>query len=360
MAAILQDPNNIWGPAIGNIGNVLGQALGQGLQQRREAMQMQQLLEGLGITTPNNQPSNQPNISSPVMEDNLTPRRESTSLNPNAILGLGLKYPNLAKLAQQQQINQQRQFESERTFQQKEGAKGKERIDSLRESIPRKRMALDTARLAVESGNVGAFSKANLAQIFNRPELQTAEGAALVTASKENLLSNMSRVSARAQNQWFERRLNEMFPKIGQSMEANLTTQEILEGEFLLNELLVKAADKIAAQDVQQYGYERGDIEKRALKEIEPVEREIFNRQVYRMKELSEKERGIKKIQREVGKQVIKGTPLTLQMANLYIQKYGDLEKALQVAKKNGYKIPTVEEIRFFNARPENLREAFQ
>ena len=263
--------------------------------------------------------------------------------------------------AQRAQLEQEKrtgkQFIEERKFQAKRGEEGEKRIGAVQEGLVKKRMALDMARGAVESDNVGQFSKANLAQRLGIPELQTAQGAQLITASKENLLSNMSRVSARAQNVWFEKRLNDMFPKIGQSKEANLTVQEMLEGEELLDEALVSKYQELEDQDMEKYGYPKGDLEKRARKEIEPLEEKIFERTSYRMRQLEEDQAGAKAIQRRVGKEVMNGTPLTIGMANMYIRKFGDVKQALSAAKKNGYRIPSKEDIIFYEKAPRQARK---
>ena len=63
----------------------------------------------------------------------------------------------------------------------------------------------------------------------------------------------------------------------------------------------------------------------------------------------------VSSIKKEVGKKVIKGTPLTLSMAKLYKDKFGD--KALEVAKENGYLIPTYEDYQSYQSRPREFRE---
>jgi hypothetical protein len=45
-------------------------------------------------------------------------------------------------------------------------------------------------------------------------------------------------------------------------------------------------------------------------------------------------------------------------MAKLYKDKYG--QNAFQIAKKNGYYIPTLEEFQLFQQRPQEFREGFE
>jgi hypothetical protein len=268
-------------------------------------------------------------------------------------------YGQMAKneLDSQKNMEEQerRQSENDRTFHTKYSQKSVEEADKLRASIPKLENAMDYARNAIESGSVGAFSMANLGEILKIPALQTAKGSQLVTASKENLLGNMSRVSSRGQNQWFEQRLNSMFPRIGQSQEANLSALEILESESAMERAYLDEFDRIQDEDIEKYGYERKDIAKRAHAAVKPYENFIFNRSNYRLKELEEREEGASNLKQKVGKNVIKGTPLTLTMASLYKQKFGD--KALQVAEKNGYTIPTRDEFEAYQKRPREFRQ---
>jgi hypothetical protein len=227
--------------------------------------------------------------------------------------------------------------------------------DKLRDTIPKKEMALNFARDAIETGNLEYFSPDKLADVLGIDLFRTAKGAQLITAGKENLLSNMGRVSARAQNQWFEQRLNSMFPKIGQSDEANLTVEEMLEGELALDKAYLDEFDRLSAEDEKNYGFERKDISKRAHQALKPLEKHILQRTSFRMKEIEEMEGGLGKLKAQVGKKVSKGTPLTMAMAKLYKDKFGD--KARKVAEENGYSIPTIEEYKAYQQRPQEFRE---
>lgn len=249
-----------------------------------------------------------------------------------------------------------KKFESERSYQTQFSKTAEEQANKLREAIPKKQMALSFARDAVESGDLSFLSPDKLADITGIDAFRSAKGAQLITAGKENLLSNMSRVSARGQNMWFEKRLSSMFPKIGQSPEANLIVQEMLEGELSLDKAYLEEFDRLAEQDQQQYGFVKKDISKRAQAAVKPREKEIMKRTSYRLKELEEREKGIEKLRKQVGKKVVKGTPLTAQMAILYKEKFGD--KAHDVAKKAGYDIPTFEEFQIYQKRPDEYMES--
>ncbi|SRR6266851_640852 len=256
---------------------------------------------------------------------------------------------------QKQKAEQRKTFESERSYHTQFSKGIEEKVEKMRESIPRKESALNLSRNAVETGNVEYFSPDKLADATGIDLFRTSKGAQLITAGKENLLSNMARTSAKAQNIWFEQRLNSMFAKIGQSVEANLTTQEMLEGELAMDKAYQEMYDRMSTQDESEFGFVKKDIDKRVHNAIKDQEKTIFNRTNYRLRELEEQEMGIEKLRDKVGKNAIKGTPLTLSMAKLYKDKFG--ENALVVAKKNGYYIPTLEEFQSFRERPQEFRE---
>lgn len=247
------------------------------------------------------------------------------------------------------------EFDRERSYHTQFSKEAEKEVEGLRSSLPKKQMALQFARDAIESGELDYFSKDKLADATGIDLFRTSKGAQLVTAGKENLLSNMSRVSGKAQNMWFEQRLNSMFPKIGQSKEANLTTMEMLEGEEALDQAYLNAFDRLSEQDMKEHGYVKKDISKRARDQIKPIEKEIFQRTTYRMKEIEEQEQGIQELKKKVGKNVPKGTPFTLAMAKLYTEKFGD--KAIDVARKNGYSVPTLEEFKRYRTTHQEMLE---
>lgn len=264
---------------------------------------------------------------------------------------LALLNPQLAQIRERQKAAGEKRFESERKYHTQFSKPAEEKITGMRESTLKKQNALEYARNAIESGDVGALSLNAFADMIGGKAgdaLRTAKGAQLTTAAKENLLSNMSRVSAKAQNVWFEKRLNDMFPKTGQPKLTNLTTQEMLEGENLYERAYVNAFDKLSEEDMNQYGYVRKDIDKRVSKDMADKEREIFDRSLYRMREIQEEEMGIKKLEANLNKKVDKGTPLTETNAKLLLKKYG--KDALKVATSLGYDVPSDEEFFIYKA----------
>ena len=251
------------------------------------------------------------------------------------------------ELEESKKKEERRVYEKEREYHTKAAIKQDEDVANLRNSLPKKEMALSFSRNAIENKDLGYFSLDSLANITGIPLFRTARGAQLINATKENLLANMSRVSSRAQNMWFEQRLYSMMPQIGNSEEANLTLQEMLEAEMKMDELYLNEFDRLTEQDEEKFGYAKKDRSKRAHENIKPITENIFNRSAYRIQQLDEKEMGREKMQEKVGKNVPKGTPLTLEMGRLYMKKYGD--EAPEIAKKNGYKIPeSLQDIEYY------------
>lgn len=283
-------------------------------------------------------------------------RQEFAYMYPTEAKALEANRMNRIKTDVAQEKRQRDIFESERGYHTQFSKDAEKETEALRSSLPKKAMSLDLARNAVESGDLSYFSADKLADITGIDAFRTAKGVQLVTAGKENLLSNISRVSSRAQNMWMEQRMNSMFAKIGQSPEANLTAQTMLEGEVEMDQAYLSEFDRLTADDEKEHGFVRKDVAKRARNNVKQKEKDIFQRTSYRLKELEEVEQGLNKLTPKVGKNVIKGTPLTLAMAKLYKNKFGD--HALSVAKKNGYYIPSVEEFAVFQQRPQEFREA--
>jgi len=298
------------------------------------------------------------NLRTRQLKDRLIPDEKITQvalINPAVATQMQKQNEAIRKEIDREEDQKYKRFTDQRQYETQFSKKAEEKVDDLRETLPKKESSLNLARNAAESGEIGFISLNKLADLTGVDAFRTAKGAQLITASKENLLNNMGRVSARAQNIWFEQRLNSMFPMIGQSMEANLTTQEMLEGELAMDKAYIDEFDRLANEDQESFGFVRKDIARRAQNTVKEKNKEIFDRTTFRMKQIEEQEKGVKKLQSEVGKKVPRGTPLTLVMAKLYQKKYGD--KAKDKAKADGYTIPTSEQFRMYAANPQEFRD---
>lgn len=279
----------------------------------------------------------------------------ASSLDPN--LGRSLQHSkDVALREKREQENIKRtEFKDERAYHTQFSKPAVERANTLRNALPKQEAALNYARQAIESGEVGAFTMNHLAEITGADSLKNAKGAQLTLSAKEQLLPSLARISAKAQNQYMEKRMSSMIPQIGSKDEANLTMQEMLEAEAEMDKAYLTEFDRLSEEDNRDYKFEKKDIEKRARDAVKHKEAEIGKRTSYRLKEIEENSEGLSSLKSKVGKNVMKGTPLTLSMANLYYKKFG--ENALTVAKKNGYYVPTKEELMIFEQRPEEYRE---
>lgn len=262
---------------------------------------------------------------------------------------LASPYPELQRLAQfyadrkkEASDRNEKRFYEDRRFNTEQSKQISERSEKLRESLPRKRNALRFAKDAVLSGDVDQMSLANLAKRTGIEEFQTAKGAQLVTAGKENLISNLSNLAARAQNLWIEQRFSSMFPLIGQSEEANLTTAALLDSELELDQSWLNAYDRLAQKDMEDLGYVRADIGRRIDEDIKDEEKNILDKTSYEIRQIYEQEKGRNWLTKNALKKVPSGTFLTPTMFSILSKKYdGDVEKTIENAKKLGYSIPS-------------------
>lgn len=252
---------------------------------------------------------------------------------------------NIGNAVQKNQEQENKRFIEDRKFHTGKTKAYETRISNLRSSMPKKSLALRTAREAVESGEVGPISWANVAERLNMKELQNVSGAALNVAIKENLFSNIGRVSARAQNQWLEKMMTTAFAQTGQGKEANLASLILLEGENEIDELLIKNYDKLVSDDIKKYGYVKEDIEKRVDNLIKNDYEDILNKVSFRGRINFENEKSFEQLNKIADKKVASGVYLTPKMQKVMMKKFKlDPKQALERAKKLNYSIPTLQE----------------
>lgn len=329
---------------LGQKQDFLGQLFGGG-QQNQE---MGQNLRGEGQQKPQGQNFDPSQLSDAQIA-------QATAVDPN--IGRALMHAKDVALREnrEQESKIHREFGEERSYHTQFSKPAEEKVNTLRNSLPKQEAAMNYARQAIESGDVGAFTMNHLAEITGADSLRDAKGAQLILAAKEQLLPSLGRISAKAQNLYMEKRMASMIPHVGNKDEANLTMQEMLEAEAEMDRAYLSEFDRLSEKDMKEHKFVKKDIEKRARDAVKHKDNEIAKRTSYRMKEIEEEAEGLSALKSNVGKNVTPGTPLTLSMANLYIKKFGD--NAQDVAKKNGYYIPTREELMIFEQRPEQYRE---
>jgi hypothetical protein len=333
------------------------------MKQIGEQGQIQQTLEQFGLGQPSQaqgqlssqQPSPQqqfPGIGKPTAQPQQQPQTQKKTLadfSNEELIKMSASGNKTLKAISDAEFKrrdlEQKQFLEDRKYHEKGSKDAEQEASSLRSSIPRQRMALQMAREAIQSREVGAFSLNNLAERLGIRELQTAQGAKLVTAGKEFLIGNLSKVSAKAQNQWLEQRFNSMFPEIGKSQTANETIDAMLNAEIKMNEAWLSNYDRLEKEDMEKEGFVRRDISQRAHAASQSQYDQIMNETSYKTRQIYEQEKGVKWLQQNVLKKVPKGTFLTPLSAKIMKDHFGgDVQKAIENAKKLGYKIPTKEE----------------
>jgi hypothetical protein len=313
-----------------NLGNEMQ---GQGQPQTQPGMQGQSQ-QGVRSKFSSNMPAQDP----PQKDPNIRKQQFIQEL-----AGLNPPVANILQKQAEQKVKgeeyKRRAFESERDYNEKKSADFRKTVSGLRQSIPRKQNALDLARTALESEDLSMFSGDYLADLFNVPGFRSPSGAALNLAIKENLFSNLTRVSAKAQNMWLEKVMAGAFASKGQTLEANMTIQEALEAELALDKAETEIYNQLAEEDMKKQGYEGGDIEARTFKAMEPIQKDIQERMAYRTRTIYEKEKGTKELYKLANKKAPTGTPLTRNMFQVFLKKTGSPEKAIERAKQLGYTI---------------------
>ncbi len=252
------------------------------------------------------------------------------------------EHQELGKLYEGRRKESYDKWSKERDFNTKGLEPTEKKIEDLREILPRRERVLNLARLSIESGEIGALSQNRIANIIGGPvgdALKTMSGAQFAVASKENLVTNMSEISARGINIFMEKNLLDAFGKVGQTQEANLAVQDFFEAENDIQKAYLSAYDELGKQDMQRYGFRLADLGKRAREASQPEQQKIFNRSSVRLRGLQEREKGVPWMYKQTGKKVVKGTPLTSEMYRIFIEKVGDPQKALVRAKQLGYTI---------------------
>lgn len=264
---------------------------------------------------------------------------EEPELSDQQIQALEIARPGLGRTtADLQNKRYQKQLE-ERKFHSEKIKKYEEGIEELRERLPYKESAIRMINDAVLSGPQG-LSLDYIAQVSGYEPLMSLKGAQLQAGVKEFLLSNIGRAGTRP-NQWLEQQISGMLPKIGRSKEANLAVSEALKAETEMEKRKLQIYDDLSEKYEKELGYVPKNISRSVDQVLKPMWDLANEKLSYRIKELQESEDpdSLKQF-----KKVAPGTPLTLQKAKAFLDKYkGDEEKAEKAAKALGYSIPNPE-----------------
>ena len=281
------------------------------------------------------------------------PTRDMTRFSNDQLVGMAGSQnrivSNISKAEIEKRKLDQQVNKDDRDWHSKFSIDQEKKVSALREAVPKKNAALTHARSAIQSGQTGIMTGTWLADMTGIEVFRGVEGAQLEVAAKEHFFGNMSRVSAKAQNIFFEKMLKGMFAQVGQTEETAMAFTEMLQGELNMDEAFVQEFDKFSAEDESRFGYPRKDVERRARQSVEHLEELNLDRSLYRIQRLTEAQQSSKKIRENLMKPVASGTPLTLEKKFLFMDKFeGDTSSAIKAAKRLGYKIPNGSDVRLY------------
>ena len=247
----------------------------------------------------------------------------------------GYSEPAKQELKRRQEDRAVNQRREEAKFKRHENISSKvlEKADAMAETIPQKESSLELMKEAVKNKDLSFFSRDNLAEKTGIEGFRSPEGALFKTAGKEYFLGNISRAGARP-NMWIEQQISDMLPKIGRSLEANLSVTRALENELALDEKRVEVTDRIAKELEDSLGYIPRDLGTRVQKEMTSYAQE-------KQKEMYNDLRAIKSLANKTSTtfgNVKEGTPVSELVVKVFLKKNGnDPKKAASEAKKLGY-----------------------
>lgn len=141
------------------------------------------------------------------------------------------------------------------------------------EALPQKESALDNMIDAIQNGDLSFFSGDNLADLTGLEAFRSPEGALFKTTGKEFFLGSLKRAGARP-NQWVEKQILDMLPKMGRSMEANLVVTEALKTELAIEKKQIELTNQISDEMEAEYGYVRRNLADEVRKKLTPYANE--------------------------------------------------------------------------------------
>ena len=293
-----------------------------------------------------NAPSNIQQQTQPQSNDLLANNRPSKNngvgldinkLNTNQLLNIQQFDKPLFDSIQKLKEEESKNFIADREYHTKQAQPSIDEANALRTSIRKSKEDINLAKLAVENGDLGAFTGSHLADLTGNKAFQSYEGAMLEAATKNYLLNNISRVQGRP-NMWLEQQISGMFAKPGRSKQGNLAILDFLEYELDRDSKYLKEFDSLSEESEKLNGYVTSQVAKKAARAIEPYEEQQQKRLMYKLQERKEVDEG--PLAMYQFKKVTKGTPLTKEKATAIKQHFkGDSEKANAFAKKLGYVI---------------------
>lgn len=183
---------------------------------------------------------------------------------------------------------------------------------------------------AIVNKDLSFFSPDNLAEVTGIEAFRSPEGALFKTAGKEFFLGNLTRAGARP-NQFIEKQIVEMLPKIGRSTAANLSVARAFKNEIDLKKEKVKLTRDLSDELEAKLGYVP-----RNIGQLRDEKLKVYAEN--KQKELNNDLRAYKSIEDKSSQSFMKvtpGTPISKVVAKVLLDKYDkkDPERANKAAK---------------------------
>lgn len=247
-------------PSFGeNLGKALGGGISEGissrlgsfLKQKEDKAKIQNQMELLKSIAPGLF-SQQEEIASdieskiaPSMQEpsQLSTRPSKSAISDQQLLALGLVNPNIAKIAQKNEQMRLQELESA----EKSAAPYMEEYRRIKTALPDLTTSINVAEDAVKSGDLSGFGSDYWSEKLNFPQLLTAKGKQLKSATKNFMAQGKELFGARPTN-YDVSILEQMFARIGESKWAQLSAIEMQKARRDLQEAKVLATDDIRRQ----------------------------------------------------------------------------------------------------------------
>jgi len=184
---------------------------------------------------------------------------------------------------------------------------------------------------AITEKDLSFWSPDNLAELTGIEAFRSPEGAIFKTAGKEFFLGSLNRAGARP-NQFIEKQIVEMLPKIGRSTAANLSVARAFRNEIDLKKEKIRLTRDLADELEGKLGYvprNIGQLRDKKLAEYAENKQKELNNDLRAYKSIEEKSK-------QPFMKVDPGTPISKVVAKAILDQYDkkDPDRAKKAAKQ--------------------------
>lgn len=338
-------------------------------KQYLENQYIDQLLDNPSSNTQNIEKANNylPGLPRLVINPDLIPSQNSNQpsqsrrqYTPDQIAKISAKNPAFGNFLLKEREAEQREDLSNRKIQQRENEFTKKQdlderkfsfqtnqdyqkyVSKTRESLKQQLDSFNSLQYANATGDLGFWSRDNLANLTGIDGFRSKEGAIFQNAAKNYFLGDIGNIPGRS-NQLLQKTLLDSYAKIGTKKEARDSVLQIYQGKINKLQRYLDSYDKLVEEEVQKYGYVQPNLENRVNKKLENVYKQEDQATIQRIKNI-EKGLGFY-YSRDFSNpdnylNAPKGTPLTQTVVNYFLQRNnGDPRLAQAEAYRNGYRV---------------------